>query len=290
MNPLHIIPFLVFTIVENNVPYPFPYEINNPSHTLELEKDLTEISGIALSDDGEFLYAVQDEAGKVYTIEEESGDIEAEIDFWKDGDYEDLTLVRDELFVLKSSGTLYQIQNIGQHNQNVIKHNTILEKHHNAEGLCYNPARNCLLISCKNPDDETTFSRRVYAFDLEEKKIEEQAVMEIDKEQVLQFLATSPQLAADEKIQEFFSQDEFRFSPSAVAIHPISNHVYVLSAVGNFMLILDQPTKVLHIEKLKKKIHFHPEGITFSPSGALYISNEGKKGKPATIHRFDMSN
>ncbi len=290
MNPLQLIPFLVFSIVESSIAqYPFPYDINMPSHTLELEDELQEISGIALSDDGAFLYAVQDEAGKIFTIEEESGDIEAEIDFWKDGDYEDLALVHGELFVLKSTGTIYHIQQLGQASQQVTKYNTVLEKRHNAEGLCYNPAKNCLLIGCKNPEDETTFSRAVYAFDLDKKAIHEQAIMQIDRQQVLTFLDASPTLAKEEKIHKFFKQDEFRFSPSAVAIHPLSGHIYILSAVGNFMLILDQTAKVLHIEKLKKKVHNHPEGLAFSPDGTLYISNEGEKDKAATIHRFDVN-
>lgn len=288
MNPLQIIPFLILSVLElGSAQYQFPYDLKNPNHSLELEEVLTEISGIALSKDGKFLYAVQDEAGKVFTIEETSGEIEAVIDFWKDGDYEDIALVNNELFVLKSSGTLYQIQQLGQPNQNVIKHNTPLEKHHDAEGLCYNPVQNALWISCKNPDDETSFCRTVYAFDLEKMELKDQVVLRIDKPQVLDFLAASPQFAKDEKIQKFFMKDEFRFSPSAVAIHPISNHIYILSAVGNFIIVLNQDAQVLHIEKLKKKVHAQPEGIAFSPSAALYISNEGKKDKAASIHRFD---
>ena len=289
MNPIQILPFLVFSFTQNlEVQSTFSYDLKSPNHSIELDEELQEISGIALSQDEDFFYAIQDETGKVYVIEEESGDVEAEIDFWKDGDYEDLELVGNELFVLKSSGTLYQIQHLGQKNQNVIKHNTALEKRHNTEGLCYDAFHHQLFIACKNPESDSIQNRNIYAFQLEENRLKEAASITIGQAQLQAFIQQTPKLEKLEKAKEFFMQTNFRFSPSAIAIHPKTNEVYLLSAVGNWLLVLTKQGDVKQLKKLSKKVHYHPEGLAFSRSGTLYISNEGKKDRPAVIHRFDM--
>lgn len=285
MNPIQILPFLALSFVQEVATQ--NYDFKHPNHSIELAEELKEISGIALSEDGELLYAIQDEAGKVYAIEEESGDIEAEIQFWKDGDYEDVALVKDEIFVLKSSGTLYQIQQLGQANQNVIKHNTMLNKEDNAEGLCYDALNNKLLIACKNAGQNGAQNRAVYAFDLLADTLQTPAIMHFEKKQFLDYIEEHKGIEKFEKIQAFLAARDFRFGPSAIAIHPLTSDFYVLSAVGNLLVILDKEGQIKQIIKLSKKIHRHPEGLAFTPSGVLYISNEGKGEQPAMIHRFE---
>ena len=88
-------------------------------------------------------------------------------------------------------------------------------------------------------------------------------------------------------IEFFDSEEDFSFSPSAIAINPLTGNIYVTSSVGKMLLILDPEGQIMHIEKLSKKVHPQPEGLCFAPDGALYISNEGKGDHDGMIYRFN---
>ena len=81
----------------------------------------------------------------------------------------------------------------------------------------------------------------------------------------------------------------FKFNPSGLAIHPKTNNLYVIASKGKTIVVLSPEGKILHIEKLKKKLHTQPEGIAFDSDGVLFISNEGKgKEGKGTVSRFEM--
>jgi hypothetical protein len=46
------------------------------------------------------------------------------------------------------------------------------------------------------------------------------------------------------------------------------------------ILVANKDWKLTKLYELDKNVFYQPEGITFSEDGRLFISNEGKKGKP----------
>jgi hypothetical protein len=50
------------------------------------------------------------------------------------------------------------------------------------------------------------------------------------------------------------------------------------------LLILDQSGAVKKLYQLEKSSFNQPEGITFSPTGDMYISNEGSKQPGNILH------
>jgi DNA-binding beta-propeller fold protein YncE len=65
--------------------------------------------------------------------------------------------------------------------------------------------------------------------------------------------------------------------PAEVAIHPTTGAIYLTEASNPQLFILNADGTIKSRYKLDDKVFTQPEGITFSPSGELYISNEGKK-------------
>src|SRR5687768_14098228 len=82
--------------------------------------ELMEISGISFVTDST-LVAIQDEEGLLYFYDLTKEDITTKYEFWKGKDYEDLAVVGDDLWIVSSSGALYELKNFkkGQSKPNV---------------------------------------------------------------------------------------------------------------------------------------------------------------------------
>lgn len=277
-----------------NSDFQFGYDLENPSLAIELPAKLTEISGIGLSSDGQNLVAVQDEDGIIFFIDKNSGEIRQEIEFWKGGDYEGAEMVGSDIFVVKSTGTIYKISAPGSDQQKVDKFNFFLDKDNDVEGLCFDPSRNCLLLACKDKagsGEQYKRKKGIYAFSLDQLNMDSVPVFTFSMEDVLAYLETKPKINRLDKIIEFFdpSSDQLPFSPSGIAIHPMTGDIYITSSVGKLLLIMNRKGKILHIEKMRKSVHPQPEGLCFDSNGDLYIANEGKDDK-AMLYRFDYQN
>ncbi len=242
------------------------YNFNAPSHTFDMPSVLKEISGICLSADENMWYAVQDETASIYLIDAKSGAVQAIQSFGTKGDFEDIARVGNDVYVVKSDGTIAELKNFNSPQQIVTLYRTSLEKENDVEGLCYDSLQQRLLVACKGVTDAAN-KRSIYAFSLSAKTLSAQPVYTIDTDSLSLFVKG---LDKDE-------QGTLRLGPSAIAIHPQTGELYVLSSVNKVLLILGSDGAIRHVEILDNSIHMQPEGITFRHDGGLYISNEGKK-------------
>ena len=285
---------------EDPAPLPFaslnfslPYQLDRPKKSLELPSRLIEVSGLSLAKNESIIASVQDEKGNIYLVNKYDGEVEEKIDFGGDGDYEGIEIVGKAAYVVNSSGTIYEVEDIEVEDIKVNKYNTFLKSTNNVEGLAYDPSRNTLLLACKGrpAEGESLFDFRrkkaIYAFDLTKKELLKKPVYLITLESVQSFLKNHSNHNDIEKLNKQFGSDvqQLEFNPSAIAFHPKNKDLYILSAAGNVMMVLDHNGAIKHMEKLNKKVHRQPEGIAFSSDGLLYISNEGS-GKKAKIHIF----
>ena len=261
----------------------FPYTLDNPEKEFALPNKLKEISGLGIDSTGAYLYAVQDEEGDIFVINKETGKVEDQIKFHKAGDYEGIEFANDLMYIVKSTGTLYEVQDLGKPTQKRTKHKFHFSKSSDVEGLGYDPVTNSLLLSCKGKamkGEEALFKKGIYEVHLDSMIMDAVPKYTVNLDAVKSFLKTNTAIEYFDKLAKIFSpEEEFIFGPSGLAIHPITNEVYIISAVGNVLVVLNRSNEIMHIQKLRKKVHTQPEGIVFDKDGTLYISNEGKGGK-----------
>lgn len=271
----------------------FAYQLNEPIAEFKLPNKLKEISGLGIDPTGQYLYAVQDEEGDLFMIDTKTGEVVEDREFHKDGDYEGVEFVKDRVFVVKSSGTLYEVVNFLKDEQELIKHKFDFHKNSDIEGLGYDPQENRLLISCKGKagkGDDYEFKKGIFAVDLDSMQLSKEPIYTISVEAVKHFLEVHNTLEKIDKLVKLFQPgEEFIFGPSGLAVHPQTGEIYLTSSVGKLLVVLDRTGHIQHMVKLKKKIHPQPEGIAFAPDGTLFISNEGKDGK-GTIYKFAYNN
>ncbi len=254
---------------------------------------LEEISGLGMTADGVYLVGVQDEDGLIFFINKATGKVERPVEFWKDGDYEGVEVVGNDIYVVKSTGTVYHVpEKHGEYHRNhVEKYNFFLTEENDVEGLAHDAKNNRLLLACKAKAGEGQNYQRqkgIYGFDLEKMTLTEEPVYTVSLSQVLTYLSSTPYYQDKDKLLERFDEDadELDFAPSAIAIHPVTEHIYILSSVGKLLLVIDSEGEIVHLEKLKKSVHHQPEGLCFDRDGTMYIANEGSKKLPAKIYRF----
>lgn len=65
-----------------------------------------------------------------------------------------------------------------------------------------------------------------------------------------------------------------KIKPSAAAIHPITKDLYVLCSVNKMIFIQNEQGKLKDVITLNPKLYKQPEGMAFTPTGDLIISNE----------------
>ena len=270
--------------------FDFAYNLESPVQSFSLAKSLEEISGLSLTLDSNLLCAVQDENGFLFYINKNTGKIDKKIRFHKDGDYEGIEMVDKDIYVAKSTGTLYRISQLETDSLKVTKYKSFLSKKYEVEGLCYHHQKNSLLLACKSKAGEGDFfklKRAIYRFDLKTKKLDPKPAFIISLEKIQDFLKSSNSVKDLHRFAGYFDLNlkKLAFRPSAIAIHPLSGNFYVLSSVNKTLIILSPKGEIIHMVKLNKKVHRQPEGMTFEADGTLYISNEGKDGV-AKLHRF----
>jgi len=230
--------------------------IKEPS-VIKLPKNLKEVSGLAFSPEGN-LFAHQDEAGYVYQINLQNGEI---VKIYSLGyppvraDFEDIAYAEGKFYLLSNDGALYSFEEAADKNEVAYeKIKTNLKSSNDAEGLCYDPDTRSLLIALKgNPGEDYKKAKTVYSFSLERK--------ELDKE---------PRFVLN------LSQIKKTFNPSGIQRHPVSGSFFIIAANGNAIIEISKEGKLLNRQDLPTEVHKQPEGIAFGPDNSLYISNEGK--------------
>ena len=259
------------------------YDLKTPDAVYELPDILREISGISWFRDNK-IACIQDEKGIVFLFDIKKEKVSASYKFGKPADYEDIAITNDTAWVLESNGTIYKVTNFFEDNRKTFVYPTILSAKNNTEGLVYDKGENNLLIACKNEPSikgqkKLTGFKAIYSFSTSDNKLKEKPEFLIDlasftnlKEKNY-FAKVSSDLAKTLNLT-----DDAVFRPSGLAIHPIDDELYIISATPGKLIVMSRNGDIRYITTLGKQLFSQAEGICFSPEGDLYISNEGKYG------------
>ncbi len=246
------------------------YNMKKPSGQWNLHYDLEEISGLTYDEAHDRLLAINDEKGKIYGIDPYSGDVINLYDFHKGGDYEGIAKVSKHVYVLKSNGKLYRYNTNKDKTKEI---ETKLGSKNDAEGLCYDQKKHSLLIACKGlPLNEKKSKKAIYRYDIDEEKLDTDPHIEIKPGDLEELVNT-------QELDFNFKWRLRRFSPSGIAIHPVSRDYYILSARGSMLLVMSEKQNIKSLVFLDINALPQPEGICFDSDNNLYISSEGKGGR-----------
>lgn len=247
-----------------------PYDFNHPVTAVYLPRELDEISGLAVLDSNRVI-AVQDEQGWYYVIRISDGAIESRTDFGPRGDYEGIELVGHVLYVIRSDGDIFAIRNWDDRKPGSKHIKTRLSSSCDAEGLAYDGVNDRLLVACKeSPGKGIRNARAVYAFDPVSESIRKEPAFLIKRDSIT--------LALHQARSRFSA-----FKPAAMAIHPISGHVYIVSSRDKLLIVMDMDGRVLASTLLEHPRVRQPEGLVFLSNGDMVLASEAAGGRPSIL-------
>lgn len=250
---------------------PTGYLINEPE-TFELGTKLNEISGICWINDS-LMLANNDESGKIFAINlANMQDFEyRNVKFGTKEDYEDIVKVGSSIYVLISTGQIVKISNYNSEDSVQSEVVARLEgKENEFESLYYDKEVNSLVMLCKNCHKEKDRVRSAYRFDLDSNVLIDTPYYQIDMNIIRKKL--------DDTRQEF--------RPSAAAVNPMDNKVYIVSSIGKLMVVINKKGKVEQAFGISGLDFPQPEGITFAANGDMFISNEVATEARSTLLKF----
>ena len=188
--------------------------------------------------------------------------------------------------MLRNNGHIYRIESFKKKDRKVKKFNTPLKEKNDAEGMAYDPLLNILLIGCKGSpsiEKENLYEgyKAIYKFDLEKKELSKNPHFLIDLKRIDCYIDRNVFSRLSVKVAKSLRliENERSFEPSGIAVHPLYADIYIISSVEKLLIVLNRRGKVLDVKELDPKIFRQPEGICFSPTGDMFISNEGQGGK-----------
>ncbi len=255
---------------EKGASSPQGYQLSKPER-FKVRESLQEISGLVYNGDESNFIANNDEQGKLFQVGLRTTDPYPSWKFGKGGDYEEVVRAGDNWLVLKSNGTMYKVAGLFTDSTDSEAFHLPVHGKREFEAAYYDAGKNTTFIICKNcEEDKGEKATSVYAFRMDSLRYDSAAAFRFQNKDI-PGLKESPSK---------------HFRPSAAAVHPVENRVYIVASINRLLVIADLDGTVLEAHPLPRKHFSQPEGITFAPNGDMYISNEGDEENTADILKF----
>ena len=235
----------------------------------KLPRDLEEISGLAMTGD-ERLLAHNDERAIIFEIDYLQGSIVksfqlADMNFPVAGDFEGIAATDDKIFLVTSSGRLFEFRE-GASGESVLfnVYTTGVGRDCEIEGLTYDRSQRGLLLMCKDARSlEMEGQLAIYQWSIDKKQLNGDVRLVIP-------------------VAEFSRHISGRkFHPSGIERHPVSGNLYVIAARQGAIAEITPAGQVVAVRKFPARWHRQVEGITFAADGTLIVADEGagRKGR-----------
>lgn len=244
------------------------YVLDKP-YVYKLPIELDEISGVAYYPRDTSILAINDERGWLYKIRpEKPGGIQK----WKfadGGDFEDLILLDSVFYVLKSNGNILGFKFISTDSLFLNEYSFPMGTGNEFEIIYYDPFSRKIILVCKDCESDKKKALSTFSFD----------------PYTSQFSDSSFTIDV-KRIADMLHEKSIKFKPSAAAIHPITKELYIISAINKLLVVADRSGNTKKVFKLSRTDFKQPEGLTFTPSGDMIVSNEAAEIGVANIMIF----
>jgi hypothetical protein len=237
---------------------------------IKLPGEMNEISGILYNANQNSIVAECDGKGCIYRVSLNNTRSISKWKFGKGKDYEDIVLADSMFYLLKSDGNITGLK-FDKLGRIILTDYPFADSSegNEFEAMYYDTASRNIIFLCKNCPNAADATIPTYAFSIDSGIYRHGEILS---------LAGIEKDMADEK--------KIKIKPSAANINPLTGELYVISSIDKTLVIFDKDQKYKSAYKINAKYFKQPEGLTFSPQGDLFISNEGADVGAANILFF----
>jgi uncharacterized protein YjiK len=226
-----------------------------------LPRELREISGIALMQDGRLL-AHNDENGIVYVLDPRKGMLLKKfmLDPKVHADFEGIATAGNVIYMLVSNGTIYELSE-GEEGKKVRYkvHDTKLGKECEFEGIVFEPDSARLVMPCKVVGTKSLRDQLVfYRWRIDGPEGDRLSMMKVP-------LSTA-----------VGTNRWKRLHPSDITIDPATGNYVVITGRERALLEITPGGQVVRSESLPSMLE-QPEGVAITPDNILIVSDESTK-------------
>ena len=221
------------------------------------------------------LACLQEEVGSIFIFNLDSGSIEREIPFGPPGDYQGLVLINNDAYVACADGRILEIIGYSSEKPEVKEYGTHLTVKENVNGLCYDRKNKRLLVTIKGTEDANQVFKSIYAFSLTAKSMPVKPALRID-------LRNRVFIGMQSKNMQTV------FQPSDLDISPVTGLLYIIDGTRAQLLRMKLSENIKSLIEFNKETIIQPEGITFTPSGELFIASKGIRDEPGMLFQVRL--
>jgi hypothetical protein len=247
------------------------FDLIHPSEINILPMGVSSFSDLTLMDSSH-LVGIEPISGNVVFLDINNYSISSQLSLGSDFRFQAISRIDSTLILMDSENKVHFLVPPYDINSFVSSNETIENFH--SSGIClHESTKRLFLISEVQEKEEGQFSSYLYAFNLNKNKLSDEPLFEINLTDIETF-AIKNNLSLPTTIVSN-SGDTIQgldLNPSAIAVHPKTNEIYILSS-DRSLIVYNQFGEVVNFTLLDASIFSKPTGMTFQENGDLLISN-----------------
>lgn len=249
-----------------NIPSPPSYKLGEPEK-INLPKGLNDISGLYFYPKDTSVFAVVDNDGTLFKIHLHPKVIIEKWRFDKKHDFEDIVLHEGIFYLLLSNGNIEKLKyEGGNFKKSKSFYPDTINNMNDFESMYYDDSLKKMMVVCKKCSGETTSEVPSWEYSMDSGTYQKSSFK----------INVAP-------LSKKLGDVEFKFKPSAIAINPITNELFILSSVNKLLVVANRNGTAKDVYRLDPGIYKDPEGITFTTNGDMIISNEARGNQSSNI-------
>jgi len=248
------------------------FDLNHPQTIHQLPMGISPFSDITMLDSTQVL-GLNQEIGSLILFDLTTNSIKSQL-VLGDTKFTDMAMVDSTVVLLDAENQVHFL--LPPYDSLSFQIASTIEANLTINGACLHGSTNRIfLLSEPVEKGEGLFTSSIYTYNLNHRKLNETTLFDVNTTDIELFANDNnislPLLAINELGD---SISGLNFIPSAIAVHPKTNEIYILSSGDKSLVVYDQFGKVVNFTFLDSGLFTAPSGLTFLANGDLLISNK----------------
>ena len=247
------------------------FDLANPSTVSSFPMGVASFSDVTMLDSTHMI-GIEPVNGNVMMIDLLNNSIASQLSLGSEFKFVDVSKMDSTLILFDSNSKVHFL--LPPYDSTSFVSTNETKENFSTSGICFHEStKRLFLLSEVQEKEEGQFSSFLYAFNLNKRQLREEPLFEINSFAIETFaINNNLRLPRNKVTYDGDTVEGLNFTPSALAIHPKTNEIYVLSSDDRTLVVYNQFGDVVNFTVLDAMIFSKPTGMTFQENGDLLIT------------------